>query len=337
MIFTRLQVTTIPTETKSRSVCSLQEPISNDRHETLSQSKTGKPYIWHTHLRHWLPLIACSQRLENWHAIPVSKYVLDCIHRCQAAWQSRPCPISSETLEDIQNVWRSSELHQALAKVPTSGYFLRLDICSPKDTPGGLRAVHTLDDMITTLAQSARARQAIEEFLEEERLRSQRGDRSDDEREDDPFMIYLMPWNDMMDCAREFRVFVPPENGPKQRISAISQYRSHEPSIFLHTGELDIIANKVYDEAKTLLPAIVNHMWTSPRIKERDRQRLAHDVQRFGFVFDVTLTAEGEVLLLEINPFGALSGCGSCLFQWLRDAAQLNGSTDQVEFAFGIA
>lgn len=38
-----------------------------------------------------------------------------------------------------------------------------------------------------------------------------------------------------------------------------------------------------------------------------------------------------EAQLVEINPFGATSGCGSCLFHWLRDAKLLHGLEDHVE------
>jgi hypothetical protein len=35
---------------------------------------------------------------------------------------------------------------------------------------------------------------------------------------------------------------------------------------------------------------------------------------KYGLSFDVALQKDGSVQLVEINPFGALSGCGACLF-----------------------
>ena len=50
-----------------------------------------------------------------------------------------------------------------------------------------------------------------------------------------------------------------------------------------------------------------------------------------GFVFDIFEAANGDTQLLEINPFGAISGCGSCLFHWIEDAPLLYGAQENVE------
>jgi hypothetical protein len=51
---------------------------------------------------------------------------------------------------------------------------------------------------------------------------------------------------------------------------------------------------------------------------------------KYGFSFDIALQEDGSVQLVEINPFGALSGCGACLFNlgvgrkgavWAREGA----------------
>jgi hypothetical protein len=46
---------------------------------------------------------------------------------------------------------------------------------------------------------------------------------------------------------------------------------------------------------------------------------------RHGFSFDIALQDNGSVQLVEINPFGAMSGCGACLFQWVVDGRVLYG------------
>jgi len=37
---------------------------------------------------------------------------------------------------------------------------------------------------------------------------------------------------------------------------------------------------------------------------------------KYGFAFDIALGEDGKVVLMEANPFGALSGCGACLQGW---------------------
>jgi hypothetical protein len=60
-----------------------------------------------------------------------------------------------------------------------------------------------------------------------------------------------------------------------------------------------------------------------------------------GFVFDVYVHREGdadmdEVQLLELNPFGLASGCGSCLFNWVTDAETLYGNKEEIEVRLSI-
>ncbi len=46
-----------------------------------------------------------------------------------------------------------------------------------------------------------------------------------------------------------------------------------------------------------------------------------------GFAFDVMWEQENEkCCLIELNTFGTRSGCGACLFHWLRDEAVLYGN-----------
>jgi len=48
-------------------------------------------------------------------------------------------------------------------------------------------------------------------------------------------------------------------------------------------------------------------------------------LMEYGFTFDVVLQREIEIQLIELNPFGALSGCGGCLFNWIQDAELMYG------------
>lgn len=65
---------------------------------------------------------------------------------------------------------------------------------------------------------------------------------------------------------------------------------------------------------------------------EGGRETLLEVLEEKGFVFDVAAmrgTGDGkqsyEVQLVELNPFGATTGCGSALFHWIRDAKMLYG------------
>jgi hypothetical protein len=70
----------------------------------------------------------------------------------------------------------------------------------------------------------------------------------------------------------------------------------------------------------------VSHATTST-----DRRHILKRLRTEGFVFDIFQAANGEMQLLEINPFGAMSGCGSCLFHWIEDADMLYGASQEVE------
>lgn len=56
-------------------------------------------------------------------------------------------------------------------------------------------------------------------------------------------------------------------------------------------------------------------------------------MRKSGFSFDVLEEDEegGEIRLIELSHFGAISGCGSCLFRWIRDARVLYGLEKGVE------
>jgi hypothetical protein len=59
-----------------------------------------------------------------------------------------------------------------------------------------------------------------------------------------------------------------------------------------------------------------------------------------GFTFDVLWDAEERCELIELNSFGTRSGCGTCLFHWLRDGDLLYGKklgeNGEVEFRISI-
>ena len=79
-------------------------------------------------------------------------------------------------------------------------------------------------------------------------------------------------------------------------------------------------------------------MFCTQQSCEQVHQRImAHPAMTKGlkareFVFDVVEDpADQSVRLIELNDFGALSGCGACLFHWIRDAKLLYGFEKGVE------
>jgi hypothetical protein len=53
---------------------------------------------------------------------------------------------------------------------------------------------------------------------------------------------------------------------------------------------------------------------------------------KYGLSFDVGLHGNNEIQLIEINPFGALSRCEACLFNWGLDARVLYGLEEDMIF-----
>ncbi|KAI4148393.1 MAG: hypothetical protein LQ341_001587 [Variospora aurantia] len=119
----------------------------------------------------------------------------------------------------------------------------------------------------------------------------------------EPVYLYLLKWNDKMQPGLEYRVFCAPEI---MRITAISQYRWFEK--WYHSGETwqrqNEIAKRVLENAKVIHQHIMMHPAMNDELKRR------------GFVFDILEDPDNDnaACLIELNEFGAMSGCGSCLF-----------------------
>ncbi|KAK0191436.1 hypothetical protein F5146DRAFT_1048625 [Armillaria mellea] len=191
----------------------------------------------------------------------------------------------------------------------TKEYFLRLDFCSAKDSEASISGVDNVAGIIETLYKSRRACGALADELER--------------RKGQPVKLFLLPFNHDIDPAREYRVFVPPSESVL-RISAISQYRWHKAFYEADQSVAMCRAKEVYEGAIRILELIFEHAESLP-------QQVRDTMQREGLVFDVFQTSGGEVQLMEITPFGAMSGCGTSLFHWIRDAKLLYGERSKVE------
>ncbi|OAK95956.1 hypothetical protein IQ06DRAFT_309533 [Phaeosphaeriaceae sp. SRC1lsM3a] len=131
-----------------------------------------------------------------------------------------------------------------------------------------------------------------------------------------------------MDAATEFRVFVPPPAAARGisephtddlKVSGISQYKWHTVLILPFDGSVPWIADRVFQGARQMLASIAEYISAE---MEPDIGRL---LLRYGFSFDIALQEDGSVQLVEINPFGAMSGYGACLFSWVVDGRMLSG------------
>ncbi|KAF8210883.1 hypothetical protein K438DRAFT_1569487 [Mycena galopus ATCC 62051] len=190
-------------------------------------------------------------------------------------------------------------------------YFARYDSVSPKDSP--LRtALTTVQAVVEQLATSQRSCGAIMRALED----------------DSPIRLYFMPWDDMMDTRGEYRVFCAPTSAyhPRpSRVTAVSQYSWHKRSLLA-----DLPPAQLEAELEHLLKGIarIHGEIMAYSVENGMNERLTTD----GFVFDVYVhTGTREVQLLELNPFGVTSNCGSCLFHWVTDADTLYGGKNEIE------
>ncbi|KAL8684692.1 MAG: hypothetical protein Q9218_008183, partial [Villophora microphyllina] len=153
-------------------------------------------------------------------------------------------------------------------------------------------------------------------------------------------VMFLFPWDERMTTELEYRVFCCPILGPDDdvlgkgregegglnvgvRMAAISQYKWHAPWFHGHktVAERQAVAERLVLNCQRLFKQTVSEpSFMATGLKER------------GFVFDVVEDpATQAVRLIELNEFGAMTGCGSCLFQWIRDAKVLYGREREVE------
>ncbi|MCJ1386995.1 hypothetical protein MMC17_010124 [Xylographa soralifera] len=186
---------------------------------------------------------------------------------------------------------------------PEEGWFLRLEGASPKDGIGGMRPKHTLMEILLTLTTSLRASTAIKYQLDNKQL----------------IRLYLVPFNKSMDTSREFRVFCP----PGAHVSAISQYKW-----FRGTTWSDENIRHIGEGAQQLHQLIMSQ-----------DNAVRDDIRKQGFVFDMLYTPGHSHMfqLVELNNFGALTGCGSCLFHWIRDREILYAGDGGGAISFAVS
>jgi hypothetical protein len=195
---------------------------------------------------------------------------------------------------------------------PPEGLFLRLDACSPKDgahlVPGKM-ALHTVEEVILRLVTSKRARNSLLNSLRDGH---------------DSFDLFFMPFDGRMRSELEYRVFCPPG---AEKVTGISQYQWHKPWRFAGRdghGQSSV-AQTISDEVTRIHRLILADL--------NDNDPMDKLLVAQGFSFDVFFDEETSTCqLVELNVFGVRSGCGSCLFQWVKDRDQLYGLSNSIEF-----
>lgn len=259
----------------------------------------------------WLPLILETRNIEPADAQTINLSPAQARLLLNAASASIVTGnLNQAYLEDIKD-----EIIEPLfsgLRFPDSGLFMRLNGCSPKDgkqrIPGQL-ALHSIEDIILRLTTSERACNMLTKALDSKEERAP---------------IIFLPFNNRMASRREYRVYC---NPIEARITAISQYCWHKPWMF---------ASHSTEEQK----AIIQEIWHKTRgMHKRIMDCLDHhdEIDKLliqqGFSFDVFYDEDSKSIeLVELNVFGARSGCGSCLFHWIQDLDLLYGKVEEVEF-----
>jgi hypothetical protein len=259
------------------------------------------------------------------HVVTIPSFLHEDLMRCHAAWISTnrlPQNLVQETVE----AWQSTSRGRALLPIldGTKKWFIRLDQMSPKDSPlGGKHPSSTFEDVVVKICSSMRAWGCLQRERED----------AEAEGRDVEVELVLNEWNEGMCEEREFRVFVPPpaaRGAPEEvgelKVTAVSQYRWHAPFKNLSGISVRTTTDLVHQGANQVLHLAMRFM----------EEKLSKDIKRLllkhGLTFDVALQDDGSVQLVEMNPFGALSICGACLFNWVNDGRVLYGLDENAEF-----
>lgn len=90
------------------------------------------------------------------------------------------------------------------------------------------------------------------------------------------------------------------------------------------------------DAEKALLSAVDIHLKILACAAKLPNNKVWQNLHLEGFIFDIFEAETGEMQLLEIHAFGAMSGCSSCLFHGIEDVLLLYGERREVEVRLAI-
>ncbi len=260
----------------------------------------------------WLDLIMSSRGLAeiDVHRILLpGTFLIQLIHASQVGLHMHR--ISGDDAEDLAAAFpttttRGDHIEDLLQH---NRFFVRLDACSLKDAHIGQGPIKNVRDLWMRLATSARGMTGIRDL--------RKLDIST------PIYMYLFPWQDDMRTELEYRVYCAPPTG---RIAAISQYKWHTRWYHADAKEKhEGYAERLMQSCGKLHEKIMTHPAMTSLLESR------------GFVFDVVEDPDTQnVTLIELNDFGAMSGCGACLFHWIRDAKVMYGMNEKVEVRVAV-
>lgn len=295
------------------------EEISRILPDLVDRPLSSRPWLL---LSPWLDLIKSSRGLDNEvvHCIELKGGFFPLLQETsKVALRMDHIPADDE--EDLavsfpKKTTAGLEIEDVIQKAP---YFVRMDACSLKDAQiGGPGPVQSVRDLYTRLTTSQRGMMGVNDQIDH--LRSA--------GEPVRILMYLFPWDETMQANLEYRVFCPPSSGGTERstkgIAAISQYRWHET--WSHSkktrAEQGEIAERLVKNCQQLYDQVIHHDLT---------------IASRGFVFDVVENPDNQaVRLIELNEFGAQSGCGSCLYHWIEDARILYGREEGIEVRVSV-
>ncbi|KAG8529619.1 uncharacterized protein KY384_006256 [Bacidia gigantensis] len=281
--------------TLNHSPAEIENALPNFRH------LEPKPQPWLL-LSPWLDLVLSSQRIprDSVHQILLPRsFLLFLKHASESALLTGRVPEADA--EELADLFPTSTIRgkNIAALIQKTKYFARLDTCSLKDAIVGEGPIKNVKDIWTRLATSSRGMMGIRDI------------RNADPESD--VYLWLFPWNENIQTRFEYRVFCCP---PEGEMVAVSQYQWH--SKWYH-GEKK--RQEQHDIAERL---VMNCQVVHDQIMEHSA--MTEEIRESGFVFDVVEDPDTQqVALLELNDFGAMSCCGSCLFQWIKDAEVLYG------------
>ncbi|EQB53894.1 hypothetical protein CGLO_06339 [Colletotrichum gloeosporioides Cg-14] len=271
---------------------------------------SNEPYSY----ERWLPLILASRNLSSdvVQKVSFTQSQARLLHdACSASIQVKR--VNLTMAEDLND-----EIAAALStlRFPPEGLFVRLDACSPKDgahkVPGKM-SLHSVEEIILRLVTSGRCRAALEDCLDSMKT----------------VELFFLPFDPRMASEREYRVFC--RTGDCS-ITGISQYRWHKPWRFATSpeGEQNAIIHRICQQAEHIRRQILADVKSKD---ENDRMLMAQ-----GMSFDLLYDEDTRrVELVELNPFGIRSPCGSCLFQWIRDREVLYDENEKETVEFRVS
>ncbi|KAK6002557.1 hypothetical protein QM012_001307 [Aureobasidium pullulans] len=216
--------------------------------------------------------------------------------------------VGENAIQEIEDAM-SSLIHLSIFINNNERYFIRLNDRSPKDSESAKMPICSLRQLVLCLLTSNRARGDLEaHVLENRRVR-----------------IYLHAWDEEITQGVKFRCFVPPtthlDNGTL-RMVAVSQYHWHRSFPVIAFEPRQTVEVALTSAAEEILKQISSTAAC---------RGILDELKTWGFTFDIVVKRTGHVQLVEVNPFGANSGCGSCLFNWVDDAKLLYGGKREVE------